>query len=283
MTKLCKIVVKQALKRQLGSLCYVCENSNQSISERLIVLNSELQLDKEFLKPQHLYFTCDEEFKQDEWVYRIDTKSLWQWKDFHWERIGSEDVKQVVRKVIATTDDSLVLPTIQQDFIKTYVAANGDIDSVELELIIKEPFQTMAGIEWKYKLKLTENNEVIVVDNAVRIEGGELISKDGYVSTTALKAIVGNVININTVEQAAERYAKSKYSYNLGGRRIDGEIDFNAGAKWKEEQRDKENIEFLKWIETECSIRNGLIMHGLQSVPSSHETLYKIFKKSING
>ncbi len=56
---------------------------------------------------------------------------------------------------------------------------------------------------------------------------------------------------------------------------------YKAGAGWKaHEQQQSDTIEFLKWIEGECTIKQGRVMHELQSRPSSHQKLYEIYKQS---
>lgn len=71
----------------------------------------------------------------------------------------------VFAKIIATTDSSLGLPGIPESFIKEYVAANGAIDEVALQLIGVGQISTASG-EWeenKKILRLTMKSEVIIL------------------------------------------------------------------------------------------------------------------------
>lgn len=129
---------------------------------------------------QHLYFTTDEPIK-DCWY--IGNGKLQHTRNSY----RSEGDK----KVVASTEIKYELPAIPQSFLQDYVKADGKIDSVWLEVynhddcpeeMQSHPFsestwyQTFVG-----KLKLTDNNEVIVVNgtdevvNALEQDGIEVI------------------------------------------------------------------------------------------------------------
>ncbi len=110
---------------------------------------------KDCCSPQHLYFTSNEEIKEGDWCIgegvalpfkAIPTIRYHQWK-----------------KIVASTDPSLGLPSIPESFIQQYVAVNGKINSVMLEM---ENKANSVDIDFEkiYTLKLTDNNECIVIN-----------------------------------------------------------------------------------------------------------------------
>jgi hypothetical protein len=110
--------------------------------------------------PQHLYAISDEEIKEGV-DYYYDSHNNLILKSSN----NSDHKVYGYKKIIATTDKSLGLPIFEQSFIKHYAEVGG-IDEVELEME-KIPYMEQPSIgpwEYYYKLKLTDNNEVVVVE-----------------------------------------------------------------------------------------------------------------------
>ncbi len=134
----------------------------------------------------------------------------------------------IVRIVVATTDPFLKLPSIPLEWIKdVYIPSNASITDVKIEMERKEEMlmrEMDEGIFMRTDtqeqiLKLTDNNEVcILADEPIRITGGELVSKDGFFSSTPLK--IGNqepnsttppdVTRVEVIDHSNENMAKGK-------------------------------------------------------------------------
>ena len=101
--------------------------------------------------PQHLYFTSDEEIKEGEYfLWQSAMTSVYEVYKYHsdagygiktYTNYSDKDGSSVLvnhsgyrGKIVALTNQSLGLPTIPKSFIQKYVAANGKIDIVKLEM-----------------------------------------------------------------------------------------------------------------------------------------------------
>ena len=76
----------------------------------------EQQLWKGNLELQHLYITSDEEIKKNDWCYNSKRKSI----ELGKYMIGTNEFI-FCKKIIATTDTSLGLPQLPQQFIEKYI------------------------------------------------------------------------------------------------------------------------------------------------------------------
>ena len=224
----CSVVMLPTEKRVIGSICYVHANSNQETSDRLlIVLNSVNQLDKEFLKPQHVYFVSDEWIKSDEYaiikndavspnprvVKIISVEGI-----YYVTTLGNYPHNHCL-KIIATTDASINLPAIPVEWLRTkYVPANGKIDNVRLRMTPDWQIDEDADEHGKWQLELTDKNEVVIVDEPkiVKIEGGlPKNNHDGTMSITPLVAVYEDGSRSDDknpeklLEDAAEKYANN--------------------------------------------------------------------------
>ena len=106
---------------------YPVKAKTMSGHSKLISINKFLTRDymiKSNYEPQHLYFTSDEDIKIDDWV--TDGYSVWQWKD-NSSLLGR-------RKIIASTNESLGLPSPSQAFIQKY-CEQGGINKVLVEYV----------------------------------------------------------------------------------------------------------------------------------------------------
>lgn len=76
----------------------------------------------------HLYFVSDEEIQVGDWIYDTVLMNRVE-KAVYDNTYLTRDWK----KVVATTDKSLQLPSIPESFLKEYVEKNGSINEVEIE------------------------------------------------------------------------------------------------------------------------------------------------------
>lgn len=160
--------------------------------------------------PQHLYFTLFEQIEDGMCYIDKNGQTVIQ-------AIDNYSIYGIKGNVIkASTDPSLGLPAIAESFVKRYVSVNGRIDKVSLELVSEDILTThrSLGIMTKY-LKLTANNEVIVVDSLVQLEQPDCDVK---------------AIQDKELEDAANSGTKSPY----------GVLKFKAGANWQKERSTKE-------------------------------------------
>ena len=72
---------------------------------------------------QHLYFVSDEKIKKDDWFYYGRDNIIDKYDGY----FPMSPTSTTTFKVIATTDKSLGLPLIPDEFIKDYVKSNGQI------------------------------------------------------------------------------------------------------------------------------------------------------------
>ncbi len=167
-------------------------------------------------KPQHLYFLSNEEIKEDDWKYcpnkgnGIDIgKGLP--KPNYGARItrGGNACKDC-RKIIASTDPSLHLPGIPQSFLRQYVAAQGKIDEVRLEIttndtdiVLNKPFGGNTVYLQKEWFKFDANNCVIVIDEKEvwQKNGGSLAYGGGFSEEDITKLALNN----KELEDAAKK------------------------------------------------------------------------------
>jgi hypothetical protein len=224
---------------------------------------------EEYWHPQHLYFTSDEEIKEDDWVIwgeKLDQLSKANAMDVN---LNSSYSKGAFHKVIATTNPECNLPAIPESFLKQYVAANGKIDKVRLETFVDFPYGSPHEVDWnaKYpiKLKLTAANEVIALEAIQYLE----------VQTPAecLKELecVGQD---KELEEAANRLSLRVVAYMPNPViNQDAKIGFIDGVKWQKKQSVTEAIEFATWV---------MQQKFDYLVGKSYEKLYELWQKSKN-
>lgn len=109
-------------------------------------------------KSQHVYLTTDEEIKEGDWF--ISNRDIHQYEG---DKIP-EILKLGYRKIVATTDTSLNLPQIPQEFLKKYCEADGKIEEVEIEYEEKQVFESAEDYDYGFglKIKVDSNNCVII-------------------------------------------------------------------------------------------------------------------------
>jgi len=117
------------------------------------------------MKPQHLYFTSDEDIVIGDFFVNTKMKGIY--------KANSENVKTIsnykvdhIKKIIATTDDYLDLPRIPESFIEEYVKSNGKIEVVDVEYRARKYRQMSKDVRKRLvktkSLKLTDKNEIII-------------------------------------------------------------------------------------------------------------------------
>ena len=131
---------------------------------------------------QHLYFTSNDKIKKGDWMLkRADSCSnrLRQcygiYENVHLltdEKGIGMCMREEMAKIIASTNKLLGLPSIPESFLKNFVESNGKIDKVRLDMERKDDALFRDLDDGRFMrtdtqdliLKLTEKNEVIVLD-----------------------------------------------------------------------------------------------------------------------
>lgn len=149
--------------------------------------------------PQHVYFTSNEEKKEGDWV--TDGINVSYCDSSFWNQMLYLKQNYTVRynsykKIASATDASLNIPAIPQEWVRTkFVPANGKVDKVTLRKTRVRPNASSAFPDHTddvWGLKLTSNNEVVIVDEPkiVKIEGDlPKNNHDGTMSITPLVAV----------------------------------------------------------------------------------------------
>ncbi len=240
-TKELRVVMLPAKERLIGSLCYACASSELEKSDRLILITSELQLDKEFLKPQHVYFVCDDKIKAGDWVINGNT-----WQSNHcvikvadneqaeaYNEIAGMMVQQasnvpeklgglMTKKIVASTDVSLKLIVINVEWIRDiYIPENGKIEKVIQDVW----FIDLYGRD-VLKLVLTDNQRA-------RIKGAELVASPN---------------EDNELEAAAKSAFPILWrNYKDDNSAVKKQKGFKEGWKARDKQFENDAIEFMQW------------------------------------
>ena len=205
----------------------------------------------EYWEPQDLYFVSDEEIKESDWFIdgfnKIDKFNK-----------GELPPNSSCKKIIASTNPDLGLPTIPLTWIRdVYVPSNGSIKEVKLEIYYKQISRDTIGYtpahepikmgKYEQTLKLTPNNEVVIVDEPVeRTE--ENFPEEYMLSAKELQEYQVD----QELEDAADNWVDSHYNkgveYSKAKRgAANPKSGFIAGAEWQKEQSANDAIEFSKW------------------------------------
>lgn len=119
---------------------------------------------------QHLYLVSNEPIKNGDWV--IGTGDSFQNKGAAYQSNGDTSVEYPRYKIICTTDTSLGLPIIPEDFLQEYVNKQGTIDKVlvwqkDKDIAITlytsftpEQMERVKEIAWK-SYQYAQNNTII--------------------------------------------------------------------------------------------------------------------------
>jgi hypothetical protein len=251
--------------------------------------------------PQHLYFISVEkqQIKVGNWIHRNEMIF----------KASIADADEFDYYVIASTDSSLGLPAIPTTRIRdVYVPSNGSIKEVELELTFSNTKRAIVkGLDPKnymfmteqdlppiisddWKLQLTPNNEVVIVDrNIDKLPYPELVKEmseyfkdvkivEKSVENLFPKEQCGDLSVEQELEDAAEEYVSKEYPQYIAPKQL--EELFIAGATWQKEQSATDAIEMLQWLveqDNAIFLYEGTIQHKASAKELSKE-LYELWK-----
>lgn len=108
------------LPTEKATIIYKFEETN-----KLIFSNHPNQ--HELATPQHLYFTSDEEIKEGDWCVNANN-TIVQYRQLYRD-------KEILRKIISSTNKSSGLPKPSKEFIEVYVKAHNEGKKIEEVLI----------------------------------------------------------------------------------------------------------------------------------------------------
>ncbi len=217
----CKVIMlpteTQFLKRVENCLC---KNMDGNLC---VLVYQHGSTGYEQFKPQHLYFTSQQKIYEGDWYYDSVENKIYL-MDYGGVSEGFGEYA-TNHKVIASTDTELQkegwankVCAIPIRWVKeVYTPMQGCIDKVMLSTIGWKDFKggsTMEESSWGAanvgKLKLTQNNEVIISKYSYPIiAGGELVIKDGIASSTPLKVVQKEVKGKSMAEQLREHIANT--------------------------------------------------------------------------
>ncbi len=233
-------------------------------------------VDRMFHSPQHLYFTS-KKYKQGDWIIRNNIV-------FKATIVDMDEVDVV--SILATTNESLRLeiPSIQQSFLKSYVKSNGSIKEVWVEQeeiyserlinpMDKECSPTESFETGNYKLKLTSNNEVCVVEpmyvmNVMEGMLGELKESD---------VISGD----KELEDAAKEYVDRVCKVDINDEKYKAKTDFKEGFKAAQQKNENDAIEFAKWTYAQKEYQKATFNRWRKlntQTTLSYQQLYQLWK-----
>lgn len=161
---------------------------------------------------------------------------------------------------IASTDPSLGLPAIPTTWIRdVYIPSNGSIKEVKLELEFNHALKSMAT---ESRIKLTPNNEVVIVDrNIDKLPYPELVKEisEYYKDVKIVE---------KSVDQELEDAAAKTYPYHPDATKDSAmsvaanvrRTAFKAGANWKAEQVANDAIEFMQFRDDHCVMMGERLM-----------------------
>ena len=261
--------------------------------------------------PQYIYFTSDEEIKGgDHVILESNRVLLTTGANYHGNSLYTKEREfdayplADCKKIVASTDTTLGLPTIPTEWIKTYVIHNGSIKDVKIQTVAgdydiaaKSNSEGCAGYD-KRKLKLTPANEVIIAKYSypikeepkiVKIEGGlPKNNNDGTFSTTPLVAVFSDGTKSDDKNRKLEDAALAyyvKHGNHMG--KVDARDGYKAGYKAKEEEAMQDAIGFSEWCGDNYEIFTSTGRWRIRGAENEEEAskiyateqLYKLWKK----
>jgi hypothetical protein len=176
MKKQADVVMLPTEKAEIGTLMKctkeMLNNKDYKIGDLAINKNWKVSETNgnEYWQPQHLYFLSNDEIKEGDWCFDILNNITYQYKggnNIKWNKGLLEQLK----KIIATTDESLGLPRPSNEFLKKFCELGG-VDKVLVEYE-KESYTdrfttTENGIgnpeTWgnRYNLKVAPDNTITI-------------------------------------------------------------------------------------------------------------------------
>ena len=194
---------------------------------------------------QHLYFISTDLIKKHDCYLesRYEREPFIDKADDSWEDDKTDPLfgknPEGTFKVIASTDSSLGLPAVPLTWIRdVYVPSNGSIKEVKLET---EPYLIRNGDNTLYyDIKLTEDNEVVIVDEPNILE---MTLKATTLSDDFVDQELQDVAN-NYAGDVVEKIDPDGISLSS----LDLALAVKFGADWKAEQVANDTMEFIDWI-----------------------------------
>ena len=156
-------------------------------------------------QPQHLYFTTDEEIKEDDWMWREGERPTLVIPHFHW------DFGVKYKKVISSNDPKLGLPSPTQAFIEKYCKLGG-IDEVDVECEFAAGYQTKENPDLMWRLKVDSHNTITTreIKNSWSREEVESLCRSMAYSASSIVENYGHSGHQTFNKKAFEDWIKEK-------------------------------------------------------------------------
>jgi hypothetical protein len=241
---------------------------------------------KNTINGQHIYITNDEEIKEGDYCIShlniIDEGKIHNSQTIFNPKTKEDLIAlQSCKKIILTTDQDLNgVQAIDDDFLEWFVK-NPSCESVEVDskmIIEYEPLGHAGGVlsykiiipqeEPKHPKVLSENGNELFFD-----EQGNLIKEEP---------------KQETLEEAAERFAETYFNKDETSMRT-STLSFKDGAKWQQEQDNKELAMWKLAVEKQearCTALRGVISDLQDKNKYSEEEvldMLKFFTKNTRG
>lgn len=164
----------------------------------------------EIIEPQHLYFTSDDEVKEYD-IFIDSTNSLRQAIGGQWYPCKTD------KKIVASTNTSVHLPFIPESFIKKYIAYNGFINEVNLQMNNKiDVFITdeceVIVVDYELSYDSSESSPIIVTDEDVE----QIIERTkNYIFNDNEWAITDDFSSAKEIIEETLRFYAEKYKLNF--------------------------------------------------------------------
>lgn len=147
---------------------------------------------KSYFQNQHIYIVSDDEITMNDWHINVIQFNDALIDEMPWkpeDEIHLKNLKKYsnyFKKVIASTDTSLGLPSPSNAFIQKYCELNGKIDDINVEYILQHDLRTdNKDQEFKYIPKVSSNNTITIKaikDSFTRVEVIKILEELYYIS-----------------------------------------------------------------------------------------------------
>jgi len=117
----------------------------EPIGQIVVNQNPGVNQSNEYYTAQHLYIVNDDVIEFNDWFFNLSLDfSTTLYKPYQllgdsehaeYEKTKLNSDKNVWKKIIASTDTNLNLPTVPDEFIKEYVRVNGQLESILIDSI----------------------------------------------------------------------------------------------------------------------------------------------------
>jgi hypothetical protein len=234
-------------------------------------------------KNQHIYITSDEFIEEGDFGLNLSTKNIVQYD-------GIKGLDSYYKKIILTTDQNLIADGVQaidDEFLEWFVK-NPSCEKVEvvseLKIFDKNDFCVSCAI---YDTDYTKMIYYIVPKEEPKQETltyTEAAKKEERIFNSTMRS------KQETLEEAAENYAdkqsdismrQNPLEYSKSGEELwyESKVDFIEGAKWQQEQDNKELAMWKLAVEKQearCTALRGVISDLQDKNKYSEEEVRKI-------